>query len=154
MIAIIAAMAKNRVIGRHGKIPWDIREDRERFKKLTMGNILVMGRKTYEEIGHPLPGRMTYVVSTTRQIEEKNCHTVKALSEALEREDGRNIFICGGARLYEEAMEIADYIYLTELDMAVEGDTFFPVIRPSVFQCVLRERGKGAYCFQLYKRKT
>ncbi|MCH5251467.1 MAG: dihydrofolate reductase [Lachnospiraceae bacterium] len=153
MIAIIAAMAKNRVIGHNGKIPWDIPEDREHFKKLTMGNIVVMGRKTYEEIGHPLPGRTTYLVSATKQVEEKNCHTVQSLREVVERERGQNIFICGGVGLYKEAMKVADCIYLTELDAEVEGDTLFPVIEPEVFRCIRSERGNGAYSFRLYERK-
>ena len=121
-IAIIAAMAKNRVIGRAGRIPWDLPEDRAHFRELTMGNVIVMGRRTYEEIGHPLPGRITYILSSTRWFEEENCHTVSSLSEVLGREPDRDIFICGGASLYQEALPLADRIYLTELFWEMAGD--------------------------------
>ena len=99
MIAIIVAMSENRVIGREGKIPWDLPEDRKKFQMLTMGNAIVMGRRTYDEIGHLLPGRMTYLLSGTKKVELENCHTVQSLEEVWEKEKntGRDIFICGGA---------------------------------------------------------
>ncbi len=133
MLAIIAAMAKNRVIGNQGKIPWDIPEDRTHFKNLTMGNVIVMGRRSYEEIGFPLPGRTTYVVSSTINVEGENCHTVRSLQEVIKREPDRDVFVCGGAMLYEEALSLADVIYLTELSWEVEGDTYFPEIPLSDF---------------------
>lgn len=86
MIAIIVAMSENRVIGREGKIPWDLPEDRKKFQMLTMGNAIVMGRRTYDEIGHPLPGRMTYLLSGTKKVELENCHTVQSLEEVWEKE--------------------------------------------------------------------
>ena len=85
MIAIIVAMSENRVIGREGKIPWDLPEDRKKFQMLTMGNAIVMGRRTYDEIGHPLPGRMTYLLSGTKKVELENCHTVQSLEEVWEK---------------------------------------------------------------------
>lgn len=126
MLTLIAAVAKNRVIGRAGKIPWNIPEDMKHFREMTTGNVIVMGRHTYEEIGHPLPGRMNYLISTKLQIEEENCHTVTDLREVLEREPDREVFICGGQSLYEEALPLADRLCLTELDYEVEGDTWFP----------------------------
>lgn len=152
MIAIIAALTKNRVIGRKGKIPWDLPEDRKHFRRLTMGHVIVMGRRTYEEIGHPLPGRMTYLVSSTLWIENENCCTVKSLSEVLERERGNDIFICGGAMLYEEAISLADRLYLTELDWEEEGDTFFPKFGTDSFRETKRERRKGGYAFVRYEK--
>ena len=83
MIAMIAAMAANRVIGRDGKIPWHLPEDMERFRRRTMGHVVVMGRRTWEEIGHPLPGRMTYLVSSRLHIKEENVVTVPSLTEAI-----------------------------------------------------------------------
>lgn len=138
MLAIIAAVAKNRVIGNRGKIPWDIPGDRAHFKELTMGHAVVMGRRTFEEIGHPLPGRMNYIVSSTLQIEEEDCCTVSSLREAAERAGDRDIFVCGGAMLYREALESADWIYLTELSWEVEGDTFFPEIPQAEFRETVR----------------
>lgn len=129
-IAMIAAMAKNRIIGRDGKIPWDLPEDREHFKQLTMGHVIVMGRRTYEEIGRPLPGRITYVVSSKHKVGEKNCHTVKSLTEAIahagETYPQKKIFLCGGERIYSEGMALAGEIYLTVLKEEVAGDTYFP----------------------------
>ena len=162
-IAIIAAVAKNRVIGRDGRIPWDLPEDRAHFRELTMGNVIVMGRRTYEEIGHPLSGRTTYILSSTLQIEEENCHTAASLAEVLEREPERDIFICGGASLYQEAMFVADRLYLTELSWEVEGDTYFPEIDEKMF-CVTERTvkkgdckgiySKGVYSFIIYEKRS
>lgn len=152
MVAIIAALAKNRVIGKDGKIPWNLPEDREHFRKLTMGHIIVMGRRTYEEIGHPLPGRKTYLVSSTLRVEKQNCHTVKSLSQVLEKEKGEHIFICGGAMLYEEALPLADRLYLTELDWEEEGDTFFPNVEAASFREMKREEREDGYAFIRYDR--
>lgn len=158
-IAIIAAMAKNRVIGRAGRIPWDLPEDRAHFRELTMGNVIVMGRRTYEEIGHPLPGRITYILSSTRWFEEENCHTVSSLSEVLGREPDRDIFICGGASLYQEALPLADRIYLTELLWEVAGDTYFPQIDERIFcetdRTAIKDRcSKGTISFITYEKRN
>lgn len=152
MIAIIAAVAKNRVIGKDGRIPWHIPADMEHFKKLTLGNVVIMGRRTYEEIGRPLSGRMTYLVSQTLRVEAENCHTAASLSEALQAAGERDVFICGGAMLYEEALPIADCLYLTELEREVDGDTFFPAIDKDLFECVGREEVEKGIYFCLYKR--
>ena len=131
-VSMIAAMAANRVIGRGGKIPWDIPEDREHFKKLTLGHVIIMGRRSYEEIGRPLPGRITYVVSNTITINEENCHTATSLTAAIEHARknyaDKKIFLCGGARIYVEGMPLAEEIYLTVLDEEIEGDAYFPEI--------------------------
>lgn len=167
-IAIIAAVAKNRVIGRDGHIPWDLPEDRRHFRELTEGHMIVMGRRTYEEIGHPLPGRITYLVSSTSRVEEENCHTVTSLEEVLRREPDRKIFVCGGAMLYQEALPLADRLYLTELSWEEEGDTCFPPIDESIFYETGRETknrytkgryaegryAEGRYAFVTYKRQS
>lgn len=153
MIAMIAAMAKNRVIGRDGHIPWDLPEDRAHFKELTMGNVIVMGRRTYEEIGRPLPGRTTYLISSTLRMEEEEFHTAASLQEVICRESERDIFICGGAMLYQEAMDIADRIYITELLWEVEGDTFFPKIEEEQFYVTERLEREGGYSFVTYSRR-
>ena len=152
MIALIAAMAKNRVIGKDGKIPWNLPEDMAHFKELTMGHVIVMGRRTYEEIGRPLPGRRTYLISSTIQVEEENCHTVLSLQEVLKREKDEDIFICGGATLYEEAMELAERLYMTEIDTEVEGDTYFPEIDREQFEVVDRQEKQGGFTFVEYRR--
>lgn len=160
MIYIIAALAKNRVIGNKGRIPWDLPEDREHFKNLTMGHIIVMGRRTYEEIGFPLPGRRTYLISSVLKEEGTNITTVKSLQEVigkvqeLELATGKkeDIFICGGARLYREALPLAAGLYLTEIEADIAGDAFFPEVDQSVFEEVSREKREG-YAFVEYRRK-
>ena len=152
MITLVAAVAKNRVIGNKGKIPWDLPEDRRHFKELTMGHALVMGRRTFEEIGRPLPGRRTYIVSSTISRQGENCRTVSSLAEALEIEKDSEIFICGGAMLYEEGMAVADRICLTELDWEAEGDVFFPEIDRTAFRETEREYREGGYSFVTYEK--
>lgn len=139
MLALIAAVAKNGVIGADGRIPWDIPEDRKHFKELTMGHVLVMGRRTYEEIGRPLPGRITIVVSKTLAAECGGARALKAddcllyaasLDDALrlagEVAPGKTVFISGGGQLYKAALSLADVLYLTEIDAEISGDTYFP----------------------------
>ena len=104
MIALIAAYAKNRVIGNKGCIPWKIKGEQKRFRELTTGNVVIMGRRSFEEIGRPLPGRTTIVVSGTRSFNGENCTTAKSLAEAIELAGNRDIYISGGARLYEEML--------------------------------------------------
>jgi dihydrofolate reductase len=121
----IAAMSENRVIGYRNQIPWHLPEDFRWFKKMTTGNIVVMGRKTFESIGRPLPNRTTWVLSRSGF-----CHpgvrTVRSLAEMNDAGESREIFICGGAELYREALPGCTDLYLTRVKRVVEGDTFFP----------------------------
>ncbi len=127
MIGLIVAYSKNRVIGKDGQIPWRIKGEQKRFRELTTGNVVIMGRRSYEEIGRPLPNRYTIVVSNTQKFEAENCTTVGSLKEALEAADkSKNIYISGGAGLYKEAIDIVDKMFITEIDAVVEGDTYFP----------------------------
>ena len=93
MIALIAALSKNRVIGKEGRIPWKIKGEQRRFKELTTGNVVIMGRRSYEEIGRPLPGRTTIVVSSTKTFTGDNCYTARSLQEAIRFAGDRDIFI-------------------------------------------------------------
>ena len=121
----IAAMAENRVIGNAGDIPWHLPEDFTWFKQTTMGGILVMGRKTYESIGKPLPGRDTYVLS--RQPREiPGVHSFTDLSILQHLETDQTIWIAGGAEIYRQALDLCDELYLTRVHRTCEGDTFFP----------------------------
>ncbi|MCM1046617.1 MAG: dihydrofolate reductase [Candidatus Gastranaerophilales bacterium] len=139
MVALIVAYTKNRVIGRDGKIPWKIKGEQKRFKELTTGNVVVMGRRSYEEIGHPLPNRYNIVVSRTRNFQAQNCATAASLQDALLLAEekpltkGLNVYISGGAGLYEEAVELVDKMYITELDAVIEGDTYFPEFDRNLF---------------------
>lgn len=155
MIAVIAAVAANGVIGRGGRIPWDIPEDRKHFRELTMGHTIVMGRRTYEEIGRPLPGRKTILLSSKLQVEGENCRTVpdfESLCRLLENERGRNIFICGGASLYKAFLPRADRMYLTEIHREVEGDVFFPVWDRAQWRTLSR-KDREEFSFAAYEKK-
>lgn len=122
----IAAMSENRVIGDNGNIPWHLPEDFKWFKKTTMGDILVMGRKTYESIGRPLPGRETYVLS--RQPREiAGVHSFTDLSILHSLKTDKTIWIAGGGEIYRQLLPECSELYLTRVHREVEGDAFFPV---------------------------
>lgn len=121
----IAAMSQNRVIGAGQRIPWHLPEDFQWFKKMTTGQVIIMGRKTFESIGRPLPNRETVVLSRTG-FQHPGTRTIGALSELVRGEDTRTYFICGGAQLYELALPQCSDLYLTRVKRVVDGDTFFP----------------------------
>jgi len=131
-IALIAAMAENRVIGRRGTIPWKVPGEQQMFKRITLGHTLIMGRKTYEDIGRPLPDRVNIVVSRRSGYRVDGCIVAGNLGEALARVPAQETeaFVIGGGQLFREALVIADRIYLTEIPVRVTGDTFFPEIPP------------------------
>lgn len=134
MLVIIAAYDKNKLIGNKGKLPWSIPSDLENFKKITLGGLLIMGRKTYESIGRPLPNRFTIVISKTKDFFQKDCACVKSFEEALSlagelsltKTSKKDIYVCGGSKVYEEALPYADKMIITHVDGSFEGDTFFP----------------------------
>ncbi len=155
MIALIAACAKNLVIGNKGCIPWKIKGEQKRFRELTAGNVVIMGRRSFEEIGRPLPDRTTIVVSGTRSFNGENCMTAKSLAEAIELAGNRDIYISGGARLYEEALPLVEKMYITEIDCEIEGDTYFPAFDQELFLKEIDERheGKISYTYVTYTRR-
>jgi len=121
----IAAMALNRVIGRGGQIPWYLPEDFRWFKQTTMGHVLVMGRRTFESIGRPLAGRTTVVITHT-PLNHPGVRTIGSLSDLDPEAENGDIFICGGARLYADALPFCSDLYLTLVLREVDGDVFFP----------------------------
>lgn len=156
MLAIIAAITQNGVIGKNGKIPWDFPKDRKHFQELTMGQAVVMGRRTYEEIGRALPGRMNYIISSTLHIDEPYCVTRSFLADVLKQEKTRDIYICGGQTLYEEALPSADKLYLTEIPFSTDGDTFFPAWDKTKFRLISKEScldKNTELCFMEYARR-
>ena len=133
LISIIVAMAKNRVIGNQGQLPWHLPTDLRRFRQLTMGHPLLMGRRTFEAIGRPLPGRRTIVLSRNPGYEAAGCDLADDLNAALLMARGADeLFICGGAQIYRQTLPLAERIYLTELATAV--DAFFPAVPEGEFQ--------------------
>ena len=145
MISIIAAMAENRVIGRQGSIPWDLPEDRRRFRALTMGHPVIMGRRTFESIGHPLPGRTTIILTRQPGFRADGCLVVNGLAAGLAAAaaDGE-AFICGGGELYREALPLADRIYLTIVPGRPGGDAFFPELPAGEFSETERRTVPGS----------
>jgi dihydrofolate reductase len=128
-IALIAAMAENRVIGRENRLPWRLSADLRRFKSLTMGKPVIMGRKTYESIGKPLPGRSNIVVTRDRDYRAQGCRVVHSLEQALEAAAGHEeVMVIGGAQLYRQTLDRAERMYLTLVKTELDGDTLFPQI--------------------------
>ena len=129
-LELIVAMAANRVIGRGGQLPWRLPDDLKRFKQLTLGHPVIMGRKTFESIGKPLPGRRNIVVSTTMSAPpHADVDLAPSLDAAVDLAaagGAERAFVIGGGVLYAAALPRADVMHLTEIDAAVEGDTFFP----------------------------
>jgi len=141
MVSIIVAMSRNGIIGRDNVIPWKIPADLARFRELTLGHTLIMGRKTFESIGRALPGRRNIVVSRQADYVAKGVVVAGSLPEALQLADGEDeIFICGGGEIYEQALPFAERIYLTLLDCEVDGDTRFPFISSEEFVETCREK--------------
>lgn len=127
VISLIAAMANNRVIGKDNQMPWHLPADLAHFKEVTMGKPIVMGRKTYESIGRPLPGRQNVVISRNAELVIEGCDRVSSIEEALEMvADVDEVMIIGGGFLYSQMISRADKLYLTFIDLDVEGDTHFP----------------------------
>ncbi|MGA9115747.1 MAG: dihydrofolate reductase [Bacteroidota bacterium] len=151
-LALIAAVARNRVIGRGGRLPWRVPGDLKRFKALTTGHALLMGRRTYESLGKPLPDRRNVVV-TSRPIPGVECHpSVEAALSALREEE--TVFVIGGGELYRALFDSCDLLYLTLLETDVEGDTLFPDCEEALrteFRRTFREQHDG-YVFADYVR--
>lgn len=139
LISLIVAMSKNRVIGADGQIPWQLPDDLQRFKRLTMGQTLLMGRKTYASIGQPLPGRQTIILSRDPDYRVAGCQVVKNLQAGLAAAQTDELFICGGGEIYQQALPLAEKIYLTELQREVAGDTFFPRLPAEQFRVLHSE---------------
>jgi dihydrofolate reductase len=125
--SLVVAMARNRVIGRDNALPWRLPAELAHFKRVTMGHPIIMGRRTYESIGKPLPGRMNIVVSRNRGVAAPGCVVVASLEDAYAAAgDAEEVSIIGGTSLFEAALPTADCIHLTEVEADVAGDTWFP----------------------------
>ena len=128
-LSMIAALSTNNVIGRDNQVPWRLSTDLKRFKALTMGHHLIMGRKTYESVGRPLPGRINVVITRQPDYAPEGVTVLHSLEEAIrvaEQAGDAEAFIAGGAEIYAQAMHRADRMYLTRVHAEVEGDTWFP----------------------------
>lgn len=158
-LSMIAAMADNRVIGKDNKMPWHLPADLQWFMQTTLGCPILMGRKTYESIGRPLPGRLNIILSRNKNLEIEGCTVVNSLDDALDAAKGfEEVFITGGAHLYEKFLADADRLYLTLIDGKFEGDTFFPDYTEHQWEEVERidnpadEKNPYSYSFVTLKR--
>ncbi len=144
-VVIIVAMAKNRVIGKDNKLPWHLSEDLRRFKALTMGHPIVMGRKTFESIGRPLPGRRNIVVSRNPKLSIDGAEIAASLEDAIGRCAGAQaVFVIGGEQIYRQALPLTDRIELTEVDCLPEGDALFPPLDDSEWRALRAEPHESA----------
>ena len=153
MIAIIAAMTKQRVIGKDNQLPWHISEDLQNFKRLTVGNTVIMGRKTFASIGKPLPHRKNIVISGSLKAIAgvEVCASVQAGIEKA-KSYGKDIFIIGGARIYEQTIPLADRMYISYVKKEYEGDTFFPKFDEREW-VIERREDQAEFELVVYQRK-
>jgi dihydrofolate reductase len=152
-LIIIAALNKKRVIGNNGKLPWHISEDLKRFKKLTVGHTVLMGRKTFESMGKPLPDRRNVVLASKKIPGVETYSTIAAALAALKKEE--KIFVIGGGKVFEQFLDRVDELRLTLVDIGVDGDTFFPSYEHLIgtrFMLVNEEKHEG-YMFRDYTAK-
>lgn len=152
-ITIVAAVAANGVIGRNGGLPWHLPEDQDRFKRLTTGHVLVMGRRTYESIGRALPGRINVVVTRQPGWRADGVDVAASLDAALEASatHGSHVFVVGGSEIYRLALPLADAMALTMVDDCPDGDTYFPDVDWSQWREV-RSEPRNGYTFVDYER--
>lgn len=163
--SLIVAMAKHRVIGINNTLPWHLPEDLKRFRTLTTGHHIIMGRKTYESLGRLLPDRTTVIVTRNKSYKVEGALIAHSLDDAIElcKNDGQmkkdnELFIIGGAELYKEGLKVAQQLYITEVDLESQGDAFFPEFDVTEWQ----ETGRAerisenglAFNYMVYERKS
>jgi dihydrofolate reductase len=155
-LALIVAVARNGVIGKGGTLPWRVSEDLKHFKKTTVGHAVIMGRKTHDSIGRPLPNRRNIVVTRQPGAQFRGCETAHDLAEAigLARTTDECPFVVGGASLYEEALPIATELHLTTIDEEMDGDTFFPEDLSGFVEVESRAGETPGVVFKVLRRKA
>ncbi len=162
MTTIVVAMGKNNEIGADNSLLWHLPKDLKHFKEITSGHPVIMGRKTYESIGKPLPNRTNIVVSRKKDWFEEGILIVGSIKEALKfaKKIDENIFVIGGGNIYEQTIDLADKLEVTHVDASLNADTFFPKIDLKVWvktqeMCVEKdEKNNYDFCFQTFERKT
>ena len=159
MLTIIAAIAHNNVLGKDNQLIWHLPADLKRFKKTTTGHCVIMGRKTYQSLGKPLPNRTNIVITRNPHFKAKGCTVVNSLETALEAaKTDDNPFILGGSQIYKQAMAVADILDLTFVHHSFEGDVFFPKIDLKIWKETMRQdfkadaKNKYDYSFVRFER--
>jgi dihydrofolate reductase len=159
MISIIVAYAKGRVIGKNGSIPWHLPNDLQHFKRITSGHTIVMGRKTFESIGRPLPKRRNVVLTSSTTFAWPGVEVIHHVDDVFALANPGNIFIIGGENVYRQFLEVAECLYITEIALEVDGDAFFPewdhqsFILISAQPGILNEQNTLPHTFFTYERK-
>lgn len=143
MISFIVAMDENQLIGRENDLPWSLPADLKRFKEITMGHPIVMGRKTYESIGRPLPGRENIILTTNKAYQAEGCKVFHSFEDLLQycQNHENEVFVIGGAVLFKLFLPYVDRLYITKIHQQFDGDVYFPDIDWSNFQIVARKKG-------------
>lgn len=142
MLSGLVAMDKNRLIGRDNDLPWRLPADLAYFKKVTMGHPIVMGRKTFEAIGKPLPGRRNIIVTRNKQYKQPGCEVLYSIEDIYKVGGGtEEVFVIGGAEIFKEVMPMMDRLYVTYIDEEFEGDTYFPNINDNEWRIISEEPG-------------
>lgn len=160
MISMIVAYANKRVIGNGGTIPWHLPNDLRQFKRITSGHTVVMGRKTFESIGRPLPQRRNVVITSNKTFAVPGIEVVHSIDDVLALDEPGDIFVIGGASVYQAFLGIAERLYITEIALEVEGDTFFPEWDREAFVLVSEEEGVRderntlAHSFFVFERES
>ena len=159
-ISLIVAVAENNVIGKNNQLAWHLPADLKLFKNLTTGHHIIMGRKTYESIGKPLPNRISVIITRQENYKAEGCLVIKSLQDAIEiSKNDEEVFIIGGAEIFREAIPIADKIYLTRIHHSFEGDTFFQELDQNAWEETKRidfnpdEKNKYPYSFCILEKK-
>lgn len=159
MISMIWAMGRDNALGCRNRMPWYLPADFAYFKKVTMGKPVIMGRKTFESIGKPLPGRTNVIITRDLSFKADGCIVADSMDKAREYTNGKDVFIIGGAEIYKAFLPLADKLYITEIDKAFEADAFFPEIDYSQWLLISSEPGVKDeknpfdYKFMVYERK-
>ncbi len=161
MITIIAAIAKNNALGKDNDLIWHLPADLKRFKKVTSGNYILMGRNTFESIGKPLPNRTSVIITRNKNYFKDGCLIANSIEEAIELSDNNDAFIIGGAQIYKEALEnnLVDKLDITIVHQDFEADVFFPKIDLDIWQETSREdfkadkKNKFDYSFVSFSKK-
>jgi dihydrofolate reductase len=156
-VSVIVAMAANGVIGRNNDLPWRLPADLARFRRLTMGHGLIVGRRTWESIGRPLPGRAMIVLTSRDGLVPPGVAVARSLDEALRLAPGEEVFVGGGAAVYSQAIPLASRLHITRIERDVEGDTVFPAYDARGWRLLQEERHEAAgdqpaYAFQTWER--
>ncbi len=165
LLCLIAALAQNRVIGRDNQLPWHLPADLKHFKAMTLGKPIIMGRKTWDSLGRPLPGRLNLVVSRQSDLVLEGAEVFPSLEAAIERakawareEQAEELMLIGGAQLYAEGLALADRLYLTRVELAPEGDAWFPEVSQQDWRLASSIEHEAttdtpAYAFEVWEKR-